>query len=325
MLTASEKIAFIQSVFGDGEVRRENITVRCPICNDNRTEKRKLSIRLTDDVNHCWVCGWSARSLLPLLRKFAPEKVEEYKVSNPFLADKSKSDEVIDVPLALPNDFKLLAAVQGDPYADDLITYLSSRGVGIREMWRWKLGYSRTEKWLNRIVVPSFDRNGDINYYTGRIVTDQQFRKYENCDVQRTDVVFDEMNIDWTKELVLVEGPFDLIKCRMNATCILGSSLPENSLLHEKIMFYNTPVVLMLDSDMQDRMIFLAKRFMGYGIDVKIVFLDDKDPGQMTPSAVEKFVRNAKAVSEYDLMRLKLHRTIESSSGSIWKNEETTF
>lgn len=322
MLTASEKIAFIQSVFGDGEVRRENITVRCPICNDNRAEKKKLSIRLTDDINHCWVCGWSARSLLPLLKRFAPDKVELYKVQNPFLLDKSPATEV-EVPLALPADFRMLAAVQGDPYADRLIEYLKKRGVGIREMWRWKLGYSRSEDWYNRVIVPSFDRNGDLNYFTGRIVTDQQFRKYENCSVKRTEVVFDEMNIDWKKELVLVEGPFDLIKCRMNSTCILGSSIPEDSLLHEKILYNGTPVILMLDSDMQDRMITLAKRFMQYGIKVKCVFLQNKDPGQLSPAAVEDLVKECKPLTDYDLMKLKLSRSLENTSGSIWKNEAT--
>lgn len=325
MQTASQKIAFIQSVFGGGEVRRENITVRCPVCNDSRAEKKKLSIRLTDDVNHCWVCGWSARSLLPLLRKYAPDKVEEYKIINPFLGDKSSTQELLDVPLMLPTDFKLLASVRGDPYADRLIEYLKSRGIGIREMWRWKLGYSRNEKWVDRVIVPSFDRNGDLNYFTGRIVTDQQFRKYENCDIKRTEIVFDEMNVDWKKELVLVEGPFDLIKCRMNATCILGSSISEEALLHDKLLFNNTPVILMLDNDMQDKMLYLAKRFISYGIAVKCVFLGDKDPGQMTPSAVEEAIKNSRFLNEYDIMKLKLHRSIESTSGSIWKNETATY
>jgi hypothetical protein len=324
MLTASQKIDFIQSVFGAGEVRRENITVRCPLCNDSRAEKKKLSIRLTDDLNHCWVCGWKARSLVPLLRKFAPDKLQEYKVFNPFIGDNVHIN-LEDIPLVLPSDFKLLAAVRGDPYADRLIEYLSRRGIGIREMWRWKIGYSRTEKWIDRVIVPSFDRNGDLNYFTGRIVTDQQYRKYENCDVKRTEIVFDEMNIDWKKELVLVEGPFDLVKCRMNATCILGSSISEEALLHDKILFNGTPVVLMLDNDMQDKMLYLAKRFMSYGLSVKCVFLGEKDPGQMSPAAVEEAVKNAKFLTEYDLMKLKLHRTIENSSGSIWKNETVTF
>lgn len=318
MFTASQKIDFIQSIFGAGEVRRENITVRCPICNDNRAEKKKLSIRLTDDVNHCWVCGWSARSLLPLLKKFAQDRIEDYKVINPFLHDKAATiDDVM--PLCLPSDFKLLGATQGDPYASRLVGYLKSRGIGIREMWRWKLGYSRNEKWIDRVIVPSFDRNGDLNYFTGRIVTDQQFRKYENCDIKRTEIVFDEMNIDWKKELVLVEGPFDLVKCRMNATCILGSSISEEALLHDKILYNGTPIVLMLDSDMQERMLYLAKRFMSYGISVKCVFLSNKDPGQMTATVVEEAVKRAKVLTEYDIMKLKLHRTIESASGSIWK------
>lgn len=325
MQTFSSKISFVQSIFGAGEVRRENITVRCPFCNDSRLEKKKLSIRLTDDVNHCWVCGWSARSLLPLLRKFAPDKVAEYKVSNPLLLDKKNLSTDEDIPLCLPSDFKLLAAVRGDPYAENLIEYLAGRGLGIRELWRWKIGYSRNEKWVDRVILPSFDRNGDINFFTGRTITDQKYRKYENCDVKRTEVVFDEMNIDWKEELVLVEGPFDLAKCRMNSTCILGSSIPEDSLLHDKILFHNTPIVLMLDQDMKDKMIFLAKRFISYGIAVKCVFLDEKDPGQMTPSSIEKHVKNAKALNEYDLMRLKLNSSMQQPRPSILSPKDEIF
>ena len=145
--------------------------------------------------------------------------------------------------------------------------------------------------------------------------------KYENCDVKRGDVIFDEMNIEWDKELVLVEGPFDLMKCRMNATCILGSSISEQSLLHDKILYNETPVVLMLDSDMKEKTIYLAKRFMSYGISVKCIFLEDKDPGQMSPGKIEKLVNSSKVLNEYDLMRLSLSRSIES--GSTWKTEKT--
>lgn len=311
MLSVSQKVTFIESIFGVGEIRHENITVRCPFCNDSRLEKKKLSIRLTDDVNHCWVCGWSARSLLPLVRKFAPEKIEEYKIFNPFLNDKRIEIDV-DVPLTLPSDFQLLAAVKGDPYAEYLMNYLKTRGIGIREMWRWKIGYSRHEKWVNRVIIPSYDRDGNLNFFTGRIVTNQNFRKYENCDTKRTEVIFDEMNVDWKKELVLVEGPFDLMKCRMNATCILGSSISEDSILHDKILYHGTPIILMLDSDMKDKMIFLAKRFISYGIQVKCIFLDEKDPGQMLPSAVLDSVKKAKILTEYDLMKLKLNRTLEN-------------
>lgn len=316
MNTVSSKIAFIQSVFGSGEVRRENITVHCPICNDSRSEKKKLSIRLTDDINHCWVCGWSARSLLPLLRKFAPEKIEEYKLVNPFLGTKILVEN-FHIPLSLPSDFKLLAITNGDPYANNMKDYLYSRGIGIREMWRWKIGFSRNEHWVNRVIIPSYDRNGDINFYTGRTIIDQPFRKYENCDVKRSEIVFDEMNIDWKKELVLVEGPFDLIKCNMNATCLLGSSISEDSLLHEKILLHNTPVVIMMDNDMYDKAIFLAQRFISYGITVKCVFLEEKDPGQMSIEEVEKCVKKSSILNNYDLMKIKLQRAFENPKRNL--------
>ena len=41
--------------------------------------------------------------------------------------------------------------------------------------------------------------------------------------------------------MTLVEGPFDMVKCDDNATCLLGSHLPVNSLLFQKLIQNKTP------------------------------------------------------------------------------------
>ena len=62
-------------------------------------------------------------------------------------------------------------------------------------------------------------------------------------------IIFNELNIDWSKELTIVEGPLDLIKTNDNATCLLGSSLTEDMLLFQKIVANKTNIKLALDSD----------------------------------------------------------------------------
>jgi hypothetical protein len=126
------------------------------------------------------------------------------------------------------------------------------------------------------------------------------------------------MNIDWSRDLIIVEGPFDLMKCRSNATCLLGSTLSEMSLLHERILFNSTPIVLALDIDMKDRIIHLADRFISYGIRTKCIFLKKKDPGDMSFSELEDIVAAAHEVDEYDVLRMKLTRSFEMS-GSFLK------
>ena len=59
-----------------------------------------------------------------------------------------------------------------------------------------------------RVIIPSFDSEGFLNYFTARAI-DESTRKYVNPKVKRTDIIFNELNVDWKKELVIVEGPFD--------------------------------------------------------------------------------------------------------------------
>ena len=130
----------------------------------------------------------------------------------------------------------------------------------------------------------SFDANGELNFYTGRAIDPESWRKYMNSDAEKKSVVFNEINIDWTKELTLVEGPFDLTKCDENAVPLLGCSLSEDSLLFGRIYQNKTPIVLALDKDMEQReWQRLAKMLHYYDIPVRIIDLCEfKDVGEMS-------------------------------------------
>ena len=82
VVSLSDKIKFYESIFGRGRIsgNGKNFDVRCPICSPKDLTKKKLAIRTTDDANHCWTCGWKARSLVPLLRKYGTqEHLNAYK------------------------------------------------------------------------------------------------------------------------------------------------------------------------------------------------------------------------------------------------------
>ena len=85
------------------------------------------------------------------------------------------------------------------------------------------------------MILPSFDCNGNLNYYTARSIDTDIKMKYMNSKVSKTEIIFNEINLNWQKEITLVEGPFDMVKCDDNSTCLLGSHLPVNSLLFQKI------------------------------------------------------------------------------------------
>ena len=107
--------------------------------------------------------------------------------------------------------------------------------------------------------------------------------KYINASVPKITVVFNDMNINLSKELALVEGPFDLVKCDVNATCLLGSHLSTDSLLFKKIVVNQTPTVIALDPDAKKKSHEIAKMLSSYGITVRMATIpDNKDVGDMT-------------------------------------------
>jgi hypothetical protein len=224
--------------------------------------------------------------------KFLPEVIDITKYKAAFEQAQPKKFA------RLPVDFKLIGTIQRfvDPDDKAVVNYARMRGLTERDFWFWKLGVSGNDPlFRRRLIMPSFDADGNLNYFTGRAIDKDRRQKYTNCEVHKSEVIFNEMNIDWSQRLALVEGPFDLMRCRgSNATCLLGSSLPDGPLLH-KILEHRPPIVLMLDNDMQDKMQSIAKMLSTCDIEVYIADLTGhKDPGEMMPEETAKVIAEAK-------------------------------
>jgi hypothetical protein len=298
LITASDTVKFVESVFGVAKVYAANMDVKCPFCDDSK--KKRLSIRIADHICHCWVCGWGG-PLFRLVIKFASQdQLSDYK--SRFLPEltgiRFKDDEAVaSNVIRLPSDFRLLMLQDDtiDPDVRAVQWYVRSRGLDEADMWRWRLGTSNKGILRRRVIVPSFDSEGKVNYFTARTIDDKFFGgKYANAERNKIEVVFNELNIDWTQKLVIVEGPFDLMKCKMNATCLLGSSLSPRSLLFQRIIEHETPVVLMLDDEMQEKCQGIGRLLTSFNIPVSIVrFSGQHDPGEMTFKQVSEYVESA--------------------------------
>lgn len=299
----TDKIKFYESIFGRGRISGNglNFDVRCPICSPTDPTKKKLAIRTTDDANHCWTCGWKARSLVPLLRKYgSQEHLNAYQELTGYggkpgliTADVEKNKKI-----ELPKDFMLLTlANELDPDVKAAWKYIYSRGLTDRDAWYFKFGISDEARWKRRIIMPSFNDIGELNYFAARAIDKNKKPKYDNPDVDKNPIVFNEINIDWTKRIVLCEGPFDLVKCPENSTALLGSDIDERHEIFNKILLHNTPVALALDGDMWDtKMPKIVKKLQEYDIDVVVVDVRPwGDPGSMSKVEFEHALNEAKS------------------------------
>jgi hypothetical protein len=309
VLSLNEKIKFIESVFGRGILARnsENFDVRCPIptCQSRKDKgKLKLAIKTKDFRHHCWVCGYTGRTLAPLIKKYGTkEQFTDYctrlhPTALKYLND--KKDNVDKPAVRLPDDFQLLATSDSiHPNVKAVRKYLTSRGMSDGDLWYYKFGFSHQARWARRAILPSFDSLGNLNFFVGRLVDDiKEKKRYDQPEVIKTEIIFNEINVDWTQRLVLCEGPFDMVKCGQNVVPILGNTLREDSALFCEIIAHGTPIAIALDATEMPKMQILAKKFAEYDIDVLIVDVAPyKDPGEMSKEQFVEALQKAMPVS----------------------------
>jgi len=342
--TKGQAVDFIEAVFGTGTLSNQglNISVVCPACRDGHSgtySKKKLVIRTDNFMCHCWVCGYKSRNLVDLLKRNHTERLVEYLgtfVGAGYLYDDIDDEESkppVDTKLKLPTGFRPLFVVDDQSlYSEDeikarteCIRYVRKRiprdppvkmashpTLLRRRVWTpyWKFGLTVEDPGLvHRVIMPSYDENGDLNYYVARAVRDGMFPKYVNASVPREDIVFNELMLDWSLPLTIVEGPFDLVRCNTNATCLLGSDLTTDYRLFLKILQNRTEVNLALDPDaFQTKTLKIAELLHQYDIPVNIVTLPTgyKDVGEMPRSEFIGILDHAIPYSKNFLLKAKV-------------------
>jgi DNA primase len=332
--TRGQAIDFIEKCFGKAVLTNSglNASVVCPKCaeKEDNLQKRKLVVRTDDFLTHCWVCGYRSTNLVNLLSDYHPYLVEEYKdrfgikqtykrcgIDLNKLFSGSENPEILVPKLQLPQGFTLMATNLGKGLkpVENAWSYLKTRNVSESELWLWKFGVTDyqpprgEQSYRFRVIVPSFDAQGNLNYFSARSYWKRlSGAKYANPNVPREHLIFNELMIDWSEELTIVEGVFDLIKCGENATCLLGSTLDANYLLFQRIVERNTPVLLALDNDAKNKTYKLAKLFLEYGISVRIFSVPEQynDVGQMTKAEFQEQAKKAVPFTNADCLRWKL-------------------
>lgn len=299
--------------FGAGETSRDgvNFAICCPKCNDSRKSKKKLIVRLDDGRFHCWVCGFKGRKISSLFRQFKPEflsEVSDFK--------ESKAIEVENV-VSLPKNAVLLAEYKGrDPDINRSKQYLYSRGLNDSDISRWRIMASSRGQYRRRVIIPSFDSLGNLNYYVARAIDEESKPKYLNSKAKKKEIIFNEIDINWSKPIILVEGVFDAIKSPYNTIPILGSYVSKNSLLFNQIVVNQCKVFLSLDPDMKDKAYGIASNLSKAGCEVSVSFASNGlDLGDMKKKEVLNLIRSSVGYTrEHNIF----HRISKIKSGSIF-------
>ena len=250
--------------------------------------KKKLSVNFDKNVAKCWTCDWRTKNLRRLVRRWGDishinrwkdfdADIELGDLDNLFAKEEETSQR-----LDLPSEFQTLTGRSHPPSARVPLNYLRKRAVEQKDVLFWKIGYCASGEYKNRIILPSFDDGGYCNFFTSRTYDPNIWPPYMNGPGNK-DIIFNELLIDWEREVTLVEGVFDAIVAGENSIPLLGSTLREDSKLFRKIVKNDTPVLLGLDNDAHKKAMKLVKALLAYDIEVR--FMDTsgyKDIGEMS-------------------------------------------
>ena len=279
----------------------------CPSCNHH---KRKFSINLDKNAYKCWICDYRGRSIRRLVRRFGSyTQLQKWDA----ISDRTDLERFADLfmepvvcegkeKVQLPEEFISLCSDRIPATGTYAYRYLQSRGITKADILKWKIGYCFSGEYRNRIIVPSFDDDGDCSYFIARSYTGD---KYKNPRASK-DIEFNDLFIDWNSDLILVEGVFDALVAG-NAVPILGSTLRSGSDLLRKIVWNDTPIYVALDPDAAAKERRIIKMLLEYDIELyKIDVSGYEDVGSMTKDMFEERKKSASLIDRDNYLLLDL-------------------
>ena len=268
-------VELLEEVLGDHGLHYPNrgqISFNCPVCDDGRN-KHNLEVNYVENVYKCWSCGDSEGThgaLGKIFDKYGNKKQKKlYTVLKPETVVKREKKKKT---LKLPESFTLFKdSSPVYPVRKQALNYLHNRGISDYIIEKYQIGFCDRGDHAGRIVIPSYDNKGELNYYISRSWNPMSRAKYKNPEAEKDKIIFWENLIDWTKDLYLVEGAFDGIFLN-NAIPMLGKHMSE--------LLFNTiykkakaNVIICLDGDAWENALKLYHELNGGDLYDKIKIL----------------------------------------------------
>ena len=274
--------------------------------------KPKLEINIGLNSNgdnpwHCWVSDEKGKTIRSLFRKLKVSK-DVWDEHNSIFSRKhrysnNEASNGVNQAVQLPKEYIPLWKSSTSIIRNHALNYLSRRGVTPSEIIKYQIGYCEEGVYKHKVIVPSYDRYGKLNYFVGRNFYEGGF-KHKNPDVSK-DVIGFDMFVNWDLPIVICEGVFDAMAIRMNAIPLFGKS-PQSELQKQIIGRGVSKVYIALDSDAFENALRFAETLMNEGIEVFVIELEDSDPSELGFESFYKLLKNTEPLTLRKLIEYKL-------------------
>ena len=267
--------------------------------------KPKLQVNIKNGKWHCWVSGQGGHNLFQLFKKVKATK-KQYQELNElsdnfsfeYVPTKQENKEV-----KLPDEYKPMWTKSNSPTYKHALKYLQSRGVSQDDMIKYSIGYCEDGLYSNRIIIPSYDDEGQLNFFIGRDIFDSKL-KYRNSPTPK-DIIGFELFVNWEEPILLVEGALDAITSKVNSIPLFGKTIMNN--LKRKILEKKVKTLYVaLDNDAVKDSMKIVEELMNEGIKVHMIKLTEKDPNDIGYEKFTDIKNSTNETSFRELVKYKL-------------------
>lgn len=306
-------VTLVNSILGPGKpTARGNLSYVCPF-HHSSSGSRKLEVNFNEGSKTygywgCWVCKKEAegKNLVNLFKKLktSNNKIHELKkILKDRIPQSYHPQEIDEEEIKLPEEF--IPYFEGKGLMKTRVTnYLKQRGLTREDIIKHNLGYCITGRYAQRIIFPSYDEGGILNYFISRSINPLETFKYKGPKSSRNIIMF-EMFINWSLPIILCEGPMDAISIKRNALPLMGND-PQPELLKKIINSNVKQIYLALDKDMLNKSIKFAQYLINEGREVYLLELNENDPNEMGFKNFTKLSQNSIPLTSYNIMEKKL-------------------
>lgn len=250
-------VELLTDVLGEPKQHYESkgqISFDCPVCAEEKglesgDGKGNLEINYIRHVYKCWACGETHGTHGPLGKLFDGYATKQQKkVYNLIKPEELQLQDKKKVRLRLPEGFTTFkdSNPRFIPHIE-AYRYLQSRGINDEMIEKYSIGYTVQGEFAYRVIIPSFDKDGILNYFVGRAWVNKKMKYKNPASVPKDEIIFNEKLIDWDKDIFLVEGAFDSFFLS-NPLVMLGKKM--SKLIFETLYSKaNADIVICVDGD----------------------------------------------------------------------------
>lgn len=188
------------------------------------------------------------------------------------------------------------------------INYLLNRCITFDKIKKYKLGYCSIGKYANRIIIPMYDENNNLIYFTARSfypnVSCKTLFPKEDVEVfiGKSEILFN-INNNLHKDTVIInEGPFDAMTT--DGIALLGKH-PSSTQLNKIKKLKARNIVLMVDSDAIEYNYAIAEKLYSYK-NVYICELPYGDPNSISKQDLMTALNNKIIFNNFEYLNFRL-------------------